>query len=376
MAARLEFGTTHALAGAPEWVALFDAPQIDADRKLVAIGEVLGHIADDARLGRPTPFPPGERPWNEAAFLAAIESEDEPAAIARLRGALAAGVRPGALLPVLVGSALSHYADFGHALIYAVKTVELADRLGPASHEPLLLMLARSLVNATREDLLPEFRDYAAQLAGWGQGRDATALEAAALRGRAAKSAMAVVAGWGRRHAPEAIFPVLVEAAAWTLLHVDPRALTRIDAKLADNVGWLDFTHALTFADAARVAVSLRPELWPAVLLQMACFIGRNAGYVDPALDARPLRSRRHAAIPGAGDGRAVRPRARPLHHLGPPSQDAAGGGTADGGAARAGADDRGGGQPVPARADEGPAYPAHGTADAGIGVGRIAAHG
>ncbi|MGH7210146.1 MAG: hypothetical protein ACREF1_01615, partial [Acetobacteraceae bacterium] len=72
-----------------------------------------------------------------------------------------------------------------------------------------------------------------------------------------------------------------------TLLHVDAHALTRTDAKLADNVGWLDFTHALTFADAARTAIGLRPELWPAVLLQMACFIGRNAGYVDPALDEK-----------------------------------------------------------------------------------------
>ena len=169
-------------------------------------------------------------------------------------------------------------------MIYATKTAELAERLGPASHEPLLLMLARSLVNATREDLLPEFRDYSSGW-GWGQGSDGTPLEPAALRRRGPKSAIAVVAGWGRRHAPETIFPVLVEAAAWTLLHVDAGALTRTDAELADNVGWLDFTHALTFADATRIAVSLRPELWPAVLLQMACFIGRNAAYVDPTLD-------------------------------------------------------------------------------------------
>ncbi len=99
---------------------------------------------------------------------------------------------------------------------------------------------------------------------------------------------MAVVAGWSAHHAPEAIFAVLVEAAAWILLHVDERVLTRIDAPLADNVGWLDFTHALTFADAARTAVHVRPELWPNALLQLACFIGRNNGYVNPGLDVRP----------------------------------------------------------------------------------------
>jgi hypothetical protein len=183
---------------------------------------------------------------------------------------------------------LSHYADFGHSLIYTIKTIELAERLGSQTHEALLLMLARSLIYATREDLLPEFRDYREHLAEWGRNDDdAPRLEAQALRGKAPRSAMATVAAWGARHPPEAIFPVLVEASAWTLLHVDQSKLTCTDAKLADNIGWLDFTHALTFADAARMAANLRSDLWPAILLQLACFIGRNAGYVDPAMDVQ-----------------------------------------------------------------------------------------
>ena len=32
------------------------------------------------------------------------------------------------------------------------------------------------------------------------------------------------------------------------------------------------------------------PELWPQGLLQMACFVGRNASYVDADLDAAPWR--------------------------------------------------------------------------------------
>src|SRR5439155_22839376 len=51
----------------------------------------------------------------------------------------------------------------------------------------------------------------------------------------------------------------------------------------ADNVNWLDFTHGLTFANAARLQCTRYPELWPAALLQMACFTGRNAGYTTPA---------------------------------------------------------------------------------------------
>jgi nitrite reductase/ring-hydroxylating ferredoxin subunit len=282
---RLEFGTTHALAGAPDWLALFDAPASGPDEKLAALGEILGHIADDARDGRSFPFVGECAPWNEAEFLDAIEREDEAAAVARLRGALAVGLEPADLLPALCAAALAHYADFGHSLIYAVKTTALARRVGAA--DTLLPMLARSLVYASREDLLPEFRDYAAHLATWGKaGKSDAPLDAGELRGKAPRAAMAIVAGWGATYPAEVIFPVLVEAAAWTLLHVDANALTQTDGALADNVGWLDFTHALTFAEAASVAVDLRPGLWPAVLLQLACFIGRNAGYVDPDLDA------------------------------------------------------------------------------------------
>jgi hypothetical protein len=133
---------------------------------------------------------------------------------------------------------------------------------------------------------LPEFRDYATRLAAWGQPLSACPkLSPTALCGMAPKPAMRVVAAWGRLHSPEDIYQVLVEAAAWNLLHADEDVFTRTDGKLADNVGWLDFTHALTFAEAAAGVARPRPNLWPAVLLQLACFIGRNAGYVDAALD-------------------------------------------------------------------------------------------
>jgi len=286
---RFEFGTTHAIAGAPGWLSLYDRAATGEAEKLAALGEILGHFADDVRGLQRFPFAAGRAPWNEARFLAAIEAEDETTAAAILRGGLAEGLSPRDLLPTLVVAALAHYADFGHSLIYAVKTVELAHRLGAECAEPLLLLLLRSLIYAAREDRLPEFRDYAVLHRAWGRAPsgEAAPLDADALRGKSAKSAMSVVAAWSAHYAPEAIFAVLVEAAAWILLHVDDRVLTRIDAPLADNVGWLDFTHALTFADAARTATEVRRDLWPNALLQLACFIGRNSGYVDPELDVR-----------------------------------------------------------------------------------------
>ncbi|HEY5106074.1 MAG TPA: Rieske (2Fe-2S) protein [Caulobacteraceae bacterium] len=285
-APRFEFGTTHAFAGAPDWLALHDANSTGSDEKLAAIGEILGHIADDARGAGPFPFPPGEAPWDEVKFLAAIEAEDEPRAAALIRGALRAGLTARDLAPSLFTAALAHYQDFGHSLIYAVKTVALIERIGPQTAELLLLALARSLIFARREDLLPEFRDYGERLAGWARaGPTPPPLQAVALRGGSPRTAMTTVAAWNGRHPRQEIFAVLVEAAAWALLHVDSAALTRTDGKIADNVGWLDFTHALTFAEAGREATAISPTLWPPVLLQLACFIGRNSAWLDPDID-------------------------------------------------------------------------------------------
>lgn len=288
-AERLEFGTTHALAGAPDWLALHDRSPVGSAERLAALGEILGHLGEDARNGTLFAFAEAEAVWDQTDFRAAVERQDEATAVALLRGALAAGLGAEDLAPALYGAALAHYADFGHSLIYTAKTLALIDRLGGAVALPLLLMLARSLCYATREDLVPEFRDYAARLTAWGTGDESSPpLEAALLRRMTPKPTMALVAAWGRRHRPAAIFQVLVEAAARQLLQVEAARLVTPDAKLTDSIGWLDFTHALTFAEAALTATGRDPGLWPAVLLQLACFVGRNAGYVDEGFDATP----------------------------------------------------------------------------------------
>jgi nitrite reductase/ring-hydroxylating ferredoxin subunit len=294
VAERLEFGTTHAIAGAADWLRLHDDPATEEDEKLAALGESLGHIAEDGHGPEAYPFPNGTMPWTPAAFLAAVEAEDEVRACALTRGALRAGLTLDRLLPALMRAALAHYNDFGHSVIYTSKTADLARRLGPESEPVLLRLLVRSLVSATREDLVPEFASYATRRAAWGQPvvRDPPLAAAEILTAASPKEAMALVAAWGLRHTPERIFAVLVAAAAWQLLHADARKMTRSDAKLADNFGWLDFTHALTFAESGHRAARLVPDLWPEVLLQMACFVGRNCGHADADLDVQPFAVR------------------------------------------------------------------------------------
>ena len=96
---------------------------------------------------------------------------------------------------------------------------------------------------------------------------------------------MEFVASWASAYPAAAIFAVLVEASAWALLHADAERFQRSDVRLAENANWLDLTHMLTFAEAGARAAALDPTLWPAVLLQLACFLGRNTGYVDAELD-------------------------------------------------------------------------------------------
>jgi nitrite reductase/ring-hydroxylating ferredoxin subunit len=294
VADRLEFGTSHAIAGAPDWLALYDDPALTPAEKLAALGEILGHIADDGHGVGPFPFPKGKTAWSASGFLAAVEDENEKAALAMVKGALRDGFTLEALVPTLFEAALAHYNDFGHSVIYVRKSADLARRLGPEATPVLLRLLVRSLVAATREDLVPEFSSYSVRLAAWGKAvlRHPPLAAAGVLTAGSAKDAMAMVGAWGLRHTPERIFAVLVEAAAWQLLHADETMMIRVDGKLADNVGWLDFTHTLTFAESARCAARVAPQLWPAVLLQLACFVGRNCGYTDESLDVRPFEVR------------------------------------------------------------------------------------
>lgn len=280
--ARFEYGMSHAFAAAGDWLALRERAR--PDEAVAAIAEILGHIAEDVSGGTLFPYAEGADPWSAAAFLAAVEAEDEAAAIRLLRGALEAGMGLDDLLPVFVEAALAHYLSFGHGLIYTVKAAELIRRLGPDSAAAVLLPLTRMLVYGTREDLLPEFRGYRESLEAWGRQRAADPPAAEALRKGSVRAILATVSGWGAAYRPQVIMDALSEAVAWNMLHADAAGFDRLDRKLDDSVGWLDFTHGITFADAARRAIALRPDLAPAALLQVACFAARNLPYVNPDL--------------------------------------------------------------------------------------------
>ena len=283
---RLEFGTSHAYAGAADWLTLYDEQAGDPELQMICLLEAIGHMADDVLREPAFPYEGEPRPFDEDAFVAGVEAEDRTGAIALLRGGLAAGLRFADVERALTRAALAHYNDFGHSLIYLAKAGELIGRLGAEVEAPLLLALTRSIVFARREDRIPEFRGYAGALAAWSNGT-AEAPPGDAYRGLNVKRALALTAEHGGAP-PDALYRGLLAANAANMLTYDTAYQDSFDRPLQDNVGWLSFTHGITFGNAVRTQCAKFPELWPAGLLQLACFSGRNAPYTDAAIDPGP----------------------------------------------------------------------------------------
>jgi hypothetical protein len=171
----------------------------------------------------------------------------------------------------------------------------LIDRLGPRVETPLLLALVRALVNARREDLIPEFRGYAKALRAWPEanGRSTSARPLLAdILDRSVDATLTAVTQQAARASAEDLYGTLLAASAMNLLRYDMRHQERTDNSVADNVDWLDFTHGITFGNAVRLQCRKFPELWPQGLLQMACFVGRNSGFVDKRIALGDWRSR------------------------------------------------------------------------------------
>lgn len=276
-ARRFEDGTTHAHAAAADWLALADRAETP-EQRLAANLEPLAHIAWDIQGAGTFPYAEEVEPWDAEAFLAAMEDEYEAIAMSYVRGAIAAGIPYVRLRPAFAEAALSHYADFGHSAIYTLKTGELIARLNDDVTEPLLLLLTRSLVRATREERLPEFRFYRTAQKLWSEGGNAP-LRSTDLVHLNPDAILKRLLSSAKRPVHE-LYDALLGAAAWNLLHYDLTFDCATDNAIADNIGWLDFTHALTFANAARHLCEESPALWPKALLQMALFVGRNAKYV------------------------------------------------------------------------------------------------
>jgi nitrite reductase/ring-hydroxylating ferredoxin subunit len=276
----------HAFAGAADWVTLA-ATFGDFERRLVCLAEAVDHMAFDCLRRPQSPFgEPGE-PFVQGAFLTAVEAEQLPRVEGMVARALADGRHWDDLEEAYATAVFAHYYDFGHPVIYVPKIRELLTRLGPGIERPVVLAFTRHLVFATREDLVPDFKDYAATLRALPEPRLGPSADSPVEVPFAfsLKKAFLWLSESLGTHSVTEVYDALLTALAQNMLHYDTQFGKSFDRGVNDNTSWLAFTHGITFASACRIVCTKYPQFWAPALLQMACFLGRNSHYLDKNVD-------------------------------------------------------------------------------------------
>ncbi len=261
-APRAEFGWGHSIASLTDCLSMVD--HYDGDDRALPIVQAIAGVSETER-GRPVepvPDPLATMPADpRAEFRRLVEAERLEPAQALLRGAIASGAGADELRPWFTDVVSDHLLSYGHGAIYAQKAFQLLDRLGWDRADTVLPYLVPTIVYGTREDKLPYmqlFHRGVAQL-------DLTALAeragdpdrawvddgrllAALLGNDRTEAALATGASLAAGASLDSVLDVVVLAVSERMLRYDPAG----EFDFHDDFGWLDITHGLTYANAAR----------------------------------------------------------------------------------------------------------------------------
>jgi len=270
-----ERGFGHAHAGLADWISLAGD---DNELRLVAFLEALGHFSWDTIFNPRTAFPERSLAWDQADFLSAIDAMDQPLALSLCRGAFEIGLGFADIRPLLLEQNFRHYAGFGHPAIYLAKAEQLLEYLGNEIEETVCLLLTRYWCIAAREDLIPEFKQFGDLLAVSKNTEDILLPQPEILCEMPQRKLLPLVDSAAEEDMEK--WESLLAASAICMLRFDTARQDIVDQPIAQNVGWLAFTHAITFAESLYFHAERDPSLWRSGLLQQACFIGRNSRFL------------------------------------------------------------------------------------------------
>ncbi|MEM7324558.1 MAG: Rieske 2Fe-2S domain-containing protein [Actinomycetota bacterium] len=258
-APKTDYGIGHELAMAADCLALAEVRH-GTDRALPLVQGLAG--MSETTRDRPVRETPD--PDESIVVSHAIEREDADSAMAGTLASIISGDDPAVIRHQLIEAASAHHLSYGHGMIYTQKSFEVLDRVGWHRAPELLPHLAARLVWSTREDTLPYMKKAVRRLAtvdlgalaeteradGW-QPNDLvdTLLDATEAPIDAAVAAAATGAGI------DGLFDAVSLASSRRLLRHD----LAVELDLDDDFGWLDITHALTTAQAARWAWEIDP---------------------------------------------------------------------------------------------------------------------
>jgi len=283
-APRAEFGWGHSIASLTDCLSMVD--RYDDDDRVLPIVQAIAGVAETER-GRPMqplPDPLAVMPADpRGEFRRLVEAEQLAPAQAVLRGAIDRGADAAELQPWFGDVVSDHLLSYGHGAIYAQKAFQLLDRIGWDRADTVLPYLVPTIVYGTREDKLPYmtlFHRGTAQLdlralaerandpdPAWvDDGRLLTAL----LGDDRTEAALATGAAIDAGASLDAVLDVVVLAVSERMLRYDPTG----EFDFHDDFGWLDITHGMTYANAARWHIGhgspspdqVRLVLWTAFL--------------------------------------------------------------------------------------------------------------
>jgi nitrite reductase/ring-hydroxylating ferredoxin subunit len=261
-ASRAEFGWGHAIASLTDCLAMSD--RYEGDQRALPIVQAIAGVAEEERDRRVQPLPDPVRVMPvdpRAEFRRLVEGEQLEPAQALVRGALLAGAEPGELRGWFGDIVSDHLISYGHGAIYAQKAFQLLDRLGWERADTVLPYLVPTIVYGTREDKLPYmqlFRRGLAQLdlAALAEAaahpdprwEDDGRLLAALLGLDRTEVALAAGAALAGGAGLERVLDAVTIAVSERMLRYD----TDGERDFHDDFGWLDITHGMTYANAAR----------------------------------------------------------------------------------------------------------------------------
>ncbi len=258
-APRAEFGWGHSVASATDCLSMVDL--YEGDQRALPIVQGIMGIAESER-DRPVnalPRPASSAEATAAAFRAAVEGECTADAQSYVLAAIERGDVADDLRPWFGSVVSDHHLSYGHGAIYTQKAFELLDMIGWDRAATVLPHLVPTLVYGTREDKLPYMRPFMKSLGGVDLGAlasveavdgwvDDGSLLAALLGDERTAPVDATVAALRRGAGVDGVLDVVVQAVSERMLRYDVAG----EFDFADDFGWLDITHGLTYAHAVR----------------------------------------------------------------------------------------------------------------------------
>jgi nitrite reductase/ring-hydroxylating ferredoxin subunit len=260
-APRAEYGWGHSIASATDCLAMANELTETEDQAFPVI-QAIAMIADSERSRPVEPLadPLAKLPNNAAdAFRQAVEQEQLAEAQAILLTAIHAGYDASQLTTWFTNAISDHHLSYGHGAIYVQKAFELLEMIGWDRADTVLPYLVPTIVYGTREDKLPYMKPFMKQLAkvdlskiaaiqsdtSWDGLEDLAEALLAKDRMRAFETTIKALQ---RGAGTTGILDASVLASSKRLLRYDLAG----ELEYLDDFNWLDITHGVTYAHAAR----------------------------------------------------------------------------------------------------------------------------